>query len=77
MLVTGKRNISVEIGDFVVLQQEHFHFHFRFMFDRLSVPFAILSFVLVGTIGAFANHYLHREPGFAGSFCYTPCSCWE
>ena len=38
------------------------------MFDRLSVPFAILSFVLVGTIGAFANHYLHREPGFRRFF---------
>ncbi len=68
MLVTGRRNVSVEIGDFVVIPHEHFHFHLRFMFDRLSVPFTILSFVLVGTIGAFANRYLHREPGFLRFF---------
>jgi NADH:ubiquinone oxidoreductase subunit 5 (subunit L)/multisubunit Na+/H+ antiporter MnhA subunit len=64
MLTSGKRNVSIEIGNFAVLPAEHFHFHLRFMFDRLSVPFAILSFVLVGTIGAFANRYLHREPGY-------------
>ena len=28
------------------------------------MPFAILSFVLSGTIGAFASKYMHREPGF-------------
>ena len=36
----------------------------KFVFDRLSVPFAILSFVLCGTIGAFATRYMHRERGF-------------
>jgi NADH-quinone oxidoreductase subunit L len=35
-----------------------------FLFDRLSIPFAILSFVLAGTIGAFASKYMHRERGF-------------
>src|SRR5262249_43993892 len=30
----------------------------------LSVPFAILSFALSGTIGAFASRYLHQEKGF-------------
>jgi hypothetical protein len=68
MLFTGRRNVSLEGGNFVVIAPEHFHFHLDFMFDRLSVPFAILSFVLVGTIGAFANHYLHREPGFRRFF---------
>jgi NAD(P)H-quinone oxidoreductase subunit 5 len=68
MLITGRRNISVEVGDFIVLPAEHFHFHLRFMFDRLSVPFAILSFVLIGTVGAFANRYLHREPGYGRFF---------
>ena len=42
----------------------HYHFSVKFVFDRLSVPFAILSFVLCGTIGAFADRYLHREPGY-------------
>lgn len=68
MLISGRRNVSVEAGDFIVIPAEHFHFHLRFMFDRLSVPFTILSFVLVGTIGAFASRYLHREPGFRRFF---------
>jgi NADH-quinone oxidoreductase subunit L len=68
MLVTGKRDVPVELGNLVVLHQEHFHFHLKFVFDRLSVPFAILSFVLIGTIGAFANQYLHREPGYGRFF---------
>ena len=42
----------------------HFHFAFKFVFDRLSVPFAILTFLLCCVIGAFASKYLHREPGF-------------
>src|SRR4029450_8621547 len=35
-----------------------------FVFDRLSVPLVILSFVLSGTIGAFATKYMHREQGY-------------
>lgn len=42
----------------------HFHFSVKLLFDRLSLPFVILTFVLCGTIGAFASKYLHREPGF-------------
>ncbi|TWT53892.1 NADH-quinone oxidoreductase subunit L [Rubripirellula amarantea] len=64
MLVTGRRDVPIEIGDWVVIPQQHFHFHLKFVFDRLSVPFVILSFVLVGTIGAFASRYLHRERGY-------------
>ncbi len=43
---------------------DEYHFHIQFVFDRLSVPFVILTFVLCGTIGAFANRYMHHEPGF-------------
>jgi len=43
---------------------EHYHFALKLMFDRLSVPFVILTFLLCGTISAFATRYLHREPGF-------------
>jgi NADH-quinone oxidoreductase subunit L len=68
MLLTGQRNVPIEVGDWVVLHGEDFHFHLKFVFDRLSVPFAILSFVLIGTIGAFANQYLHREPGYGRFF---------
>jgi len=68
MLSTGIREVPIEMGDWVVIEAEHFHFHVKFIFDRLSVPFVILSFVLCGTIGAFTSRYLHRESGF-GRFC--------
>jgi NADH-quinone oxidoreductase subunit L len=63
MLTVGERHIVVELGDWVVIPN-HYHFSVKFVFDRLSVPFVILSYVLSGTIGAFASQYLHREPGF-------------
>jgi NADH:ubiquinone oxidoreductase subunit 5 (subunit L)/multisubunit Na+/H+ antiporter MnhA subunit len=70
MLISGNRNMQIEVGDWVVIHdpQVPFHFHLKFVFDRLSVPFVILSFVLTGTIGAFANQYLHREPGYGRFF---------
>ncbi|QDT64098.1 proton-conducting transporter transmembrane domain-containing protein [Calycomorphotria hydatis] len=64
MLVTGRRHIPIELGNWVVIPEQHFHFHIKFVFDRLSVPFTILSFVLCGTIGAFTSRYLHRESGY-------------
>jgi len=63
MLVQGTRHVAVDLGDWVVIPH-HYHFSVKFVFDRLSVPFAILSFVLSGTIGAFASKYMHRERGF-------------
>jgi len=63
MLAVGTRHVAVELGDWVVIP-DLFHFSVKFVFDRLSVPFAILSYVLAGTIGAFASQYMHREPGF-------------
>ena len=41
-----------------------YHFSVKFVFDRLSVPMAILSFTLSGTIGAFASRYMHRDAGY-------------
>jgi len=70
MLGAGRREIPVEIGDWISLESEHFHFHLKFVFDRLSVPFAILSFVLCGTVGAFAKVYLHREAGYERFFLF-------
>ncbi len=70
MLITGVREVPVEIGNWISLDSEHFHFHLKFVFDRLSVPFAILSFVLCGTVGAFAKVYLHREPGYERFFLF-------
>jgi NAD(P)H-quinone oxidoreductase subunit 5 len=68
MLTTGTRYVPIEFGDWVAIPEQHFHFRLKFVFDRLSVPFAILTFVLVGTIGSFANRYLHREPGYGRFF---------
>jgi NADH-quinone oxidoreductase subunit L len=50
--------------------QGHFHFTLKFVFDRLSVPFVIMTFVLCGVIGAFASRYLHREQGFQRFFVF-------
>ncbi|MGE0608708.1 MAG: proton-conducting transporter membrane subunit [Pirellulales bacterium] len=66
MLATGKRNVPIELGHWVEIP--HFHFVFRLAFDRLSVPFVVLSFVLCGTIGAFAVRYMHREEGYQRFF---------
>jgi NAD(P)H-quinone oxidoreductase subunit 5 len=63
MLIQGTRHIAIELGDWAVIPH-HYHFSVKFVYDRLSVPFAILSFVLSGTISAFASRYMHREPGF-------------
>jgi NAD(P)H-quinone oxidoreductase subunit 5 len=64
MLLSGDRYVPLELGNWVSIPEENFHFHIKFVFDRLSMPFLILSLVLIGTIGAFANRYLHREAGY-------------
>jgi NAD(P)H-quinone oxidoreductase subunit 5 len=56
------------LGNWVHVHE--FHFSLKFVFDRLSVPFVILTFLLCGTIGRFANQYLHREPGFNRFFVF-------
>ena len=68
MLITDRRMVALTMGDWIVLPEQHFHFTFKFVFDRLSVPFAILSFVLCGVTGAFASKYLHRETGYGRFF---------
>lgn len=62
MLADQTYCVPIEVGSWVAIP--HYHFSVKFVFDRLSVPFVILSFVLCGTIGAFANRYMHRERGF-------------
>lgn len=64
MLAVNRRYVPIELGNWVVIPQQHFHFHLKFVFDRLSVPFVILSFLLCGTVGAFTSRYLHREAGY-------------
>lgn len=68
MLLSGDRHAPVELGSWVAIPE--YHFSVKLVFDRLSVPFAILSFVLCGTVGAFANRYMHREAGFHRFFVF-------
>ena len=68
MLIADVRHVPVEVGTLVALPEAGFHLHLKFVFDRLSVPFLILTFVLVGATGAFASRYLHREPGYSRFF---------
>jgi len=62
MLISGDRHVAIRIGDWVGIP--HYHFSIKFVFDRLSVPLAILSFVLAGTIGAFASKYARKLCSF-------------
>jgi NAD(P)H-quinone oxidoreductase subunit 5 len=72
MLIVDTRHVAIELGDWVVVPQQHFHFHLKFVFDRLSVPFLILSFLLCGVVSAFTSRYLHREAGFGRFYaCYA------
>jgi NADH:ubiquinone oxidoreductase subunit 5 (subunit L)/multisubunit Na+/H+ antiporter MnhA subunit len=72
MLATGSRHITIEQGDWLRLPDEGFHFTVKFVFDRLSAPFTVLTYVLCGTISAFANSYLHRERGYNRFFlCFA------
>jgi NADH:ubiquinone oxidoreductase subunit 5 (subunit L)/multisubunit Na+/H+ antiporter MnhA subunit len=67
MLVSDTQRRTIDMGSFVALGDD-FKFAIKIEFDRLSVPFAILSFSLCGTIGAFANIYMHRESGYCRFF---------
>ena len=62
MLASGERRVVADLGAWVSIP--HYEFTVKLIFDRLSVPFALLSFVLVGTVGAFSTRYMHRESGY-------------
>lgn len=68
MLWSGERHVSIDMGDWFSIPEQHLHFHLKFLFDRLSVPFVMLTFVLCGTVAAFGSRYLHREEGFSRFF---------
>jgi NADH-quinone oxidoreductase subunit L len=72
MLDHGDRFVAIELGNWVIIPEQHFHFHLKFVFDRLSVPFCILSLMLCGVVASFSSRYLHREEGFNRFFvCYS------
>jgi NAD(P)H-quinone oxidoreductase subunit 5 len=79
MLFHGTRHVTISFGSLVEIPAApaesphggpHFHFALKFVFDRLSVPFVMLTFLLCGTISAFASKYLHREPGYNRFFVF-------
>lgn len=62
MLIFGEHYESIELGEWIVIP--NYHFSVKFVFDRLSVPFVILIFLLCGTVATFAIRYMHRERGY-------------
>lgn len=62
MAASHEAHVEVVVGEWTHLPG--YHFSLTFLFDRLSVPFVILSLILCGTVSAFAARYMHREPGF-------------
>jgi len=62
MLSTGKRHVPIVLAHWVDIPD--YHMLLKIEFDRLSVPFVILTFLLCGTISAFSAKYMHREGGF-------------
>ncbi len=70
MLVAGTRYVPIEIGNWVTIPEQEFQFHLKFVFDRLSIPFLLLSCVLCGVVGAFTRRYLHREEGYNRFFLF-------
>jgi NADH-quinone oxidoreductase subunit L len=62
MISRGKSHFVVDLGNWVAI--DHYHFSVKLLFDTLSLPFVLLALVVCGTIGTFANRYLHREPGY-------------
>jgi NADH-quinone oxidoreductase subunit L len=68
MLAFDTRHVPIELGNWVNIPEQQFHFHLKFVFDRLSVPFTILTLVLCGIVGAFTSRYLHRDLGYRRFF---------
>ncbi len=68
MLAADTRHVVVGSAEWVHLESDPpeppYHFAIKFVFDKLSIPFVALTFVLLGTVGAFASRYMHREAGY-------------
>ncbi len=62
LFATGSLAIEANLGDWFAIG--HYHFPWRLRGDRLSLPFALFSSILVGVVASFSRKYLHREEGF-------------
>jgi NADH:ubiquinone oxidoreductase subunit 5 (subunit L)/multisubunit Na+/H+ antiporter MnhA subunit len=63
LLAAGLGEVRVPLGAW--FSAGHYSFHWSLIADRLSIPFATFSAVLLGVVAAFSRRYLHRESGFA------------
>lgn len=62
MIPMQNPHVPIGLGSWV--RTEEYDFRVKLIYDRLSIPFVILTYVLCGTIFAFASRYMHREPGY-------------
>lgn len=62
LLLDRVEGIDAHLGSW--FQVGHYRFDLLLKGDLLSIPFAMISLILVGLIGAFSRRYLHREPGY-------------
>ena len=62
LFLGGSDGFEVDLGNWFSVG--HYGFTWTLRGDRLSLPFALFSSVLVGVIAAFSQRYLHREDGF-------------
>lgn len=58
----GTPVLTVSHGDWFKVGE--YGFPIALLFDRLSLPMAALTIVLVGIVGSFSVRYLHRDPGY-------------
>lgn len=63
LIATNGAEVRVPIGSWFSVG--HYSFDWRLIADRLSIPFATFSAVLLGLVASFSRRYLHLEPGFA------------
>ncbi len=63
LIASDVTEIRVPLGSWFSVG--HYSFDWNLIADRLSIPFAMFSAVLLGLVTAFSRRYLHREPGFA------------
>jgi NAD(P)H-quinone oxidoreductase subunit 5 len=59
---TGGPSLSIDAGTWFTASA--YRFHVGLLYDRLSLPFALLTVILAAVVGVFADRYLHREPGY-------------
>ena len=62
LLNRGLPTLAVPLGEW--FRAGGYAFPLSLLVDRLSLPMAALTIVLVGIVGSFSVRYLHRDPGY-------------